>query len=61
MSFMLHKNSFVAVTRKDWSEYSRAVAVITVALGIPVVMKLRGDVRADTVEMLLYAMILCTG
>ena len=57
--FKRHRELLVALTGKDWSEYGKAVAIITVFLAIPVIVKLRGKGRPDFVQGLIYSFVLC--
>ena len=56
-----YTGTLVALTRRDWAEYSKAVPIIMVGLSLPVVMKLRGDGKPDFVEGMLYSFIVCAG
>src|SRR5215467_3106793 len=53
------RGNFVALIRRDWAEYSKAVPITLVGLSLPVVMKLRGDGKPEFVEGMLYSFIVC--
>jgi len=54
-------NVVTALTRKDWSEYGKAVAILTVATAIPVVLRLRQDARPDFVRHMQYSFVIADG
>ena len=56
-----YQGTFVALMRRDWTEYSKAVPIIVVGLSLPVVMKLRGDGKPEFVPGMLYSFIVCAG
>ena len=56
-----YNGTFVALMRRDWMEYSKAVPIIVVGLSLPVVMKVRGDGKPEFVQGMLYSFIVCAG
>jgi len=54
-----YRKLLVAITRRDWSEYRYAIAIVTVALFVPIATLLNGTDRPDFARGLAGSLVLC--